>query len=273
MIESILEFCTGVLEPRALWFAGLFALFTVLALWRPARIGQKILRDEFKTDILYWFSIPLLYLPVFIFLIAVGFTLMFGDDGDKISSVLRHGYAPLNQLPLWLQVILIRLIADLIDYGTHRFLHRSRYWKWHAIHHMPTEIDWLTSARTHPVNMLLELATSGIVTVLLGFDQAAFAILVPITILYAAMVHANLDWDFGKLGYVFASPKFHRWHHTSPELGGDKNYASVFAFIDVIFGTYYMPKNDSPDNHPFGVSEEIPRGKFIQQLLWPFKQR
>ena len=30
----------------------------------------------------------------------------------------------------------------------------------------------------------------------------------------AAFVHANLNWTFGPLKYVVATPVFHRWHHT-----------------------------------------------------------
>ncbi len=268
-----LSYWASILEPRALWFAGLFAGFTLLGIWLPAKQGQKIFRDEYRTDVFYWFLIPLICLPVYYFLTSIILTLLYGDDGAGLLQLLQQGREPFTNWPLWLQVIAIRLIADLVDYWVHRSLHRSRLWKWHAIHHMPKEVDWLTSARSHPLNTLLELMSSGLVTVLIGFDPAAFAILVPFTLIYGAMVHSNVSWDFGPLRYVFASPRFHRWHHTSLELGGDKNYASVFAFIDLIFGTFYLPKDDRPDNHPFGIAESIPENSFLKQTLWPFRQR
>ena len=81
-------------------------------------------------------------------------------------------------------------------------------------------------------------------------------------------MHANLNWSFGPFKYVLASPVFHRWHHTDMERGGMKNFAATFPALDLIFGTFYMPKNAMPDN--FGVEDKsFPKG-FAGQLIYPF---
>jgi hypothetical protein len=41
--------------------------------------------------------------------------------------------------------------------------------------------------------------------------------------LYAIMLHANVDWSFGPLRNVIASPANRRWHHAAEEQAPDKN--------------------------------------------------
>jgi sterol desaturase/sphingolipid hydroxylase (fatty acid hydroxylase superfamily) len=63
---------------------------------------------------------------------------------------------------------------------------------------------------------------------------------------------------------------FHRWHHTAAERGGEKNFASTYPFIDLVFGTFYMPEGKLPDAYGI-VDRRFPSG-FGAQILYPFKQ-
>ena len=78
---------------------------------------------------------------------------------------------------------------------------------------------------------------------MLGFSPAAVAAYIPFLTCYAVFLHANVSWGFGRLGWLVASPKFHRWHHTSEDEGLDKNFAGLLPLFDVAFGTYYMPND------------------------------
>jgi sterol desaturase/sphingolipid hydroxylase (fatty acid hydroxylase superfamily) len=63
---------------------------------------------------------------------------------------------------------------------------------------------------------------------------------------------------------------FHRWHHTSEAEGLDKNFAGLFPFIDVAFGTFYLPSDRRAEK--FGLAgESVPEG-FVAQLLYPFRR-
>src|SRR5262249_8355033 len=74
-------------------------------------------------------------------------------------------------------------------------------------------------------------------------------------------------WTFGPLRYVLASPVFHRWHHTTQEEGLNRNFAPTFPFLDLAFGTFYMPPGKLPER--FGNGEpDYPEG-FFGQLLRP----
>ena len=89
----------------------------------------------------------------------------------------------------------------------------------------------------------------------------------PFNIVYSALVHANLNWTFGPFRYVFASPVFHRWHHTNETEGLDKNFAPTFPVLDLVFGTFYMP---AASCRRTSASRACPR-HFFAQLTYPFK--
>jgi sterol desaturase/sphingolipid hydroxylase (fatty acid hydroxylase superfamily) len=95
--------------------------------------------------------------------------------------------------------------------------------------------------------------------------------MVPFQTAMALFVHANLNWTLGPLKYALATPVFHRWHHTLPDEGGNQNFAPMFAFWDVLFGTFYMPPGRLPTR--YGVDDpQFPAG-FLKQLAYPFAGR
>jgi sterol desaturase/sphingolipid hydroxylase (fatty acid hydroxylase superfamily) len=109
-----------------------------------------------------------------------------------------------------------------------------------------------------------------VVMLLLGISPNIFVVLGPITIAHSAFVHANLNWTFGPFKYVIATPVFHRWHHTAPDRGGEKNFAGTFPILDVLFGTFYMPAGELPDH--YGIAERDYPASFPAQLVHPFTQ-
>lgn len=255
---------------QIMWFVLCLALFTLLAKLSPAVRGQRIRRAEWGTDIAYWFVMPLLYLPLSLVITTLLLHWTTGGNHELVRAILGVGKAPYNEWPLAAQFGAVLLLTDVMQYIIHRWFHSRMMWRWHAIHHSPTQLDWLTSARFHPVNMLFSVLLTGAVITAIGFDPEVFGYLTIFNVLYSGMVHANLNWTFGPLRYVLASPVFHRWHHTSPEFGGDQNFAPTFAFLDLLFGSFYMPRDDRPDAHEFGVMEAVPKGSFFGQLVWPF---
>lgn len=93
----------------------------------------------------------------------------------------------------------------------------------------------------------------------------------PFNVGTSALVHANLDWDFGWFRYVLVSPVYHRWHHTSAERGGSSNFAGTFPLYDLAFGTFHMPAGQRPDAYEVD-DPHFPKG-FFGQLLHPFRRR
>jgi hypothetical protein len=109
-----------------------------------------------------------------------------------------------------------------------------------------------------------------VIMVLTGISPNVLVVLGPLTVAHSAFVHANLDWTLGPFKYVIAGPVFHRWHHTAADRSGEKNFASTFPILDMIFGTFHMPKGELPDR--YGVGEREYPTSFTAQLVHPFTQ-
>jgi sterol desaturase/sphingolipid hydroxylase (fatty acid hydroxylase superfamily) len=229
--------------------------------------GQRILREGFWTDCIYWLWTPLVtkaVAPIAIAIAVLPVVALF----DLHFATLREGHGMLARQPLWLQGIEVFVIGDFLGYWQHRLFHRSRLWPFHAVHHSSTELDWLSSVRLHPVNDIGAKLIQAVPLVALGFNLTPVALYAPLTTFYAIMVHANVRWDLGPLRYVLVSPAFHRWHHTRAEEGLDRNFAGALPLWDLLFGTFFMPRRQPS---VFGIDDPIPEG-FVGQMAYPFRR-
>jgi sterol desaturase/sphingolipid hydroxylase (fatty acid hydroxylase superfamily) len=257
------------LIPISILLGLVFAVLTFFWACNPGRPWWR--KRELLTDICYWFIIPLLSRYLRIGLLIVGAALLFGiTTTDGLIAFYEDGHGPLADLPLWLQAAIFLVGSDVIMYWSHRIFHRPTMWKYHAVHHSSTDLDWISAARFHPVNIALGSVAADVILLLAGISPNALVILGPFTIAHSAFVHANLNWSLGPLRYVIASPVFHRWHHTSADEGGEKNFASTFPVLDLIFGTFYLPKETLPAS--YGVADQAYPGDFGAQMIHPFRQ-
>lgn len=176
-------------------------------------------------------------------------------------------FAQLADLPLALQAVLAFVLWEFVIYWLHRGLHHLPLWRVHAVHHSSRTLDWLSTYRMHPLEVM---AYSLILPVLfwLGLSPVAFVWVGLVRLVHNALVHADVPWRFGPLGYVITSPVFHRWHHETAAAAQGKNFASGLALYDVLFGTYYCPRDTEPRR--FGITDPVPEG-FIRQLAYPLR--
>jgi len=173
-------------------------------------------------------------------------------------------------MPLWAQALTFLVVSDFLLYWFHRWYHGAHLWKYHAVHHSSEEVDWISAARFHPVNILFGTVLVDVALLLAGISPNVMLWVGPFTTASSAFVHANLNWTLGPFKYVIAGPVFHRWHHTAADRGGNMNFAGTFPVWDILFGTFYMPENELPD--AYGIDDkQFPDG-FAGQLLYPFRQ-
>jgi len=240
--------------------------FVAQRIWPSVR-GQRLFRRGFLTDSVYWLWTP--FVARTITPIAVGIALIpiAALYGMNLKTII-HGHGALAAQPLWLQGIEIFVAGDFLGYWQHRLFHGHRLWRFHAVHHSSTELDWLSSVRLHPVNDALSRLIVAVPLVAAGFNTTVVAFYAPFTTLYAITLHANLNWDYGPLRYVIASPTFHRWHHTSAEEGLERNFSGGLPLWDLLFGTFYMPRGRQPV--AFGIRDSMPTG-FLGQMIAPFR--
>ena len=228
-------------------------------------------KRDLVTDLCYWFFIPVIARYLRIGLLIAGAALLFGiTTGDGLIAFYDNGHGPLAAFPLAVQMILFLIGEDIILYWTHRMFHGARMWKYHAVHHSSEELEWISAARFHPINLFLGSVLADVVMLIAGISPNVFVVLGPLTIAHSAFVHANLDWTLGPFKCVIAGPVFHRWHHTAPDRGGEKNFAATFPILDVIFGTFYMPAGELPDR--YGIAEREYPASFGGQFMRPFMQ-
>src|SRR5256885_16797912 len=73
--------------------------------------------------------------------------------GGAPKAVIR---ACVQALPFWVALFLIILVADLVQYWTHRAYHEVPVlWRLHAVHHSVKSMDWLARAPQHILELLI----------------------------------------------------------------------------------------------------------------------
>ena len=245
------------------------AVFAVICLCFPCNPGVVWWRRrDIVLDWIWYFCFPLIGRLASLLLLSAGITGLVGLGVAQESFEIGK-FGPLAGLPFWGQVVAYLLGADLLLYWTHRAFHAASLWRYHAVHHSPEELDWISAHRFHPLDVLLHSALPDVILLLLGVPVEVIVLVAPFQAFHGALIHANLRWDFGWLKYLLVSPVYHRWHHTDVDRGGSKNFAATFPVFDLAFGTYYMPKGVLPDG--YGVDDpDFPKG-FWGQLAYPWR--
>lgn len=237
-------------------------VFVLIEKVRPLRRDQPVFRAEWQNDLTHFFFNHL----VVGFVLLITNRVVHGGLGWAANDGVRGFIAG---LPFVLQLFLVVLVADLVQYGAHRAYHEVGFlWRFHAVHHSAKEMDWLAGSRQH----ILELIATRILVLspifLLGFSQRVIDAYVIIVGFQAVFNHCNVNVRLGPLRYVLVTPNFHHWHHSRDTEAVDKNYAAHFAFIDYLFGTAVRADRMWPDRYGV-IGDYIPVG-FLKQQAFPF---
>lgn len=231
----------------------------------PLHRRQEVFRPEWTLD-LAWFAASHLGVQVLSLLIVAPAT--------HVAAVLSvPPIAELvTRLPTLVQVPHAMLVADLAQYVVHRASHRVPFlWRFHAIHHTPTALDWLAGSRLHFVDIVL---TRGVVLAALlacGFAPATLGAYLVVVALQAVFVHANFAPRVAWLESLVVMPRFHHWHHAANRDAHDKNFAVHFPWLDALFGTHYLPHDAWPE--AYGIELENPPRTWLAQVVWPLVRR
>lgn len=228
----------------------------------PLRRDQPTFRAEWQVDLIHFFVNHL----------VVGLTLLLVNRvvhsvaGWAVSTTVQ-GW--IDATPFLVQLFLVFLVADLMQYWAHRAYHEVPFlWRIHSIHHSVKSMDWLAGSR----QSLLELVGTRLLVLtpifVLGFSQRAIDVYILVVGFQAVFDHANVSARMGPLRYVFVTPNFHHWHHSRDTEAIDKNYAAHFAFLDYLFGTAVSADRLWPDRYGV-VGDYVPPG-FVKQQLFPF---
>ena len=238
-------------------------LFYLLERLFPEQPEQRTLRNGTKVDAIYWFfdffiARRLVTAATVIVLISVVALKM-----PRATLLARQ--------PLWLQAIEALLIADFCGYWSHRMMHQvPALWRLHRVHHSSEQLDWLAAARVHPLETVWNRLASLLPLFLLGFSGKITGVFGPLLAIYPIFIHCNVRWGYGWIGYVVASPAFHRWHHCADQEALNKNFSGLLPVFDFVFGTAHFPQSGKPAR--YGLIEGQAPATFLGQLRWPFSR-
>jgi sterol desaturase/sphingolipid hydroxylase (fatty acid hydroxylase superfamily) len=231
----------------------------------PLRKDQPVFRAEWQTDF-HHFIVN--HLIVGFVLLAVNLLVhkLFGwAVKDGVQAWVRD-------LPFPIALFLIILVADLVQYWTHRAYHEvPALWRLHAVHHSVKSMDWMAGSRQHILELILTRTLVLAPIFVLGFSKTVIDVYIVIVGFQAVFNHANVSVRLGPLRYVIVTPNFHHWHHSQDDEAIDKNYAAHFAFLDHLFGTAVQSDRKWPEHYGV-VGDYVPDG-FFKQLKFPFVWR
>ncbi len=228
----------------------------------PHKKEQAIFRNEWKGDLNHFFVNHLI----------IGFVLLLTNQfvhKGLAWMVFDDVQLYVNFMPFALQVFAVILSADLFQYFAHRGYHEIPFlWRFHAVHHSAKKMDWLAGSRQHILELIVTRCLVLTPIFVLGFSKTVIDIYVITVGLQAVFNHANVRINFGWLQYIFVTPQFHHWHHSSDKAAIDRNYAAHFSFIDYLLDTAVKGQKEWPDEYGV-VGDYMPVGMWCQQLF-PF---
>ncbi|HEY3929322.1 MAG TPA: sterol desaturase family protein [Candidatus Koribacter sp.] len=169
-----------------------------------------------------------------------------------------------------LLALLTSILGDLGYYWLHRWEHKSKWLRAiHEIHHSDESVNVTSALRIHWLEVIF--------TPLLALIPSIF-LPNPITVLPASYLisnanaffnHLNLPIRWGWFDRILISPSSHRLHHSTFPQHIDKNFAGVWMFWDVLFGTYVHPvKGEHP---PTGLSYSTEKPTVASGVVKPFR--
>jgi sterol desaturase/sphingolipid hydroxylase (fatty acid hydroxylase superfamily) len=196
--------------------------------------------------------------------------------GALIASwISRRWGLPLwpQDSPLYAQLPLAWALVELFAYWPHRWLHSVPWlWRLHATHHSAERLYWLNATRAHPLEHVFRSSFGLLPLAVVGAGPELLALSVLSDAVIGLFQHANIDLKLGPLNYVFSAAPVHRWHHSRVRAEADTNFGDSFIFWDLVFGTYYHPKDREVAEIGIGGLEAFPRD-VLAQLASPFRWR
>ena len=178
--------------------------------------------------------------------------------------------------PLSLRLLMALVVAEVGLYWGHRWCHEvPMLWRFHAVHHSPTQLDWLANSRGHPVDFIFTRLCGLLPLYVLGLgnptdgDPGAIPVMVMlIGPAWGFFIHANVRWRFGPLEWLIATPAFHHWHHANDSVAVlNKNFAPMWPWIDLVFGSLHLPGDRQPLAYGTGFAVDT---NMAGQLTKPF---
>jgi ornithine lipid hydroxylase len=171
--------------------------------------------------------------------------------------------------PVWLQVVLVIVLGDALEYCYHRLCHTyPALWRSHAIHHTPVRIHTLMGGRHHFLYAFGRGVMVWLPLLMLGAPAGLVYWQFVAETLTGLVGHANIGFKIpGFMHRLAVTPEFHRLHHSADPQLGNSNFGAVLPFWDMMFGTHADPLEVAVASAGI-LDDPIPR-RFLEELKSP----
>jgi len=175
-----------------------------------------------------------------------------------------------HALPWPGRTALLLIVTDFANYWAHRSLHQcGPLWRLHRVHHSTARLDWLATARGHPLDQILNLTI--VVLPAFALDAATEGTaLIMLLFIYPFVVHADARVRLPLVDLVFVTPPFHHWHHADHPAAHNRNLGSVLAIWDRLFGTA-VDARGFPERYGIG-DDALDADSYLGHLTSPFRR-
>ena len=241
---------------NATWFNTLNALgISILLSWElRASVFRRVLRDPRRM------RRNLAFLAL-----NVSVALLLHQSTGYLHAVLPRLHW---QAPLWLQLPVVFMLAELFNWALHRAKHQNEFlWRLHCQHHREDQYSvWLVT-HTYGPEVLLSGSVMAAALIALGFSKLALDCYLRFYSFVNLYQHSGLPHSLGVLDRLIVNPAFHRQHHS----GAQVNFGSTLTVWDWVFRSARWPssRRDLPSPPPLGSSPE-PFG-FVAEMLYPLR--
>jgi sterol desaturase/sphingolipid hydroxylase (fatty acid hydroxylase superfamily) len=248
----------GDLQRAYGWFAfARLGLLFVLEWWLPLRQEWAMTWRSFRRDLKYGV------------VLGGGSFLVRFLAGWLAIGVADNSNGMLSTWPLLMQLLVLVLSYEFVQYWQHRYSHEGRgalgrfLWRTHVQHHLPKRVYLLMHVVTHPINFALVMALNFGVIYGLGVGPDAVFLLAVLLGLQGLVSHFNVDIKAGPLNYLLVGTELHRVHHSADPADAG-NYGVLTPFWDLLFGTfrYY------PERTPSALGVSDPQAYPTSNRLW-----
>ena len=257
------------------WLIGLSLLVWLLEIALPWRKKQSIIRKDFWLDGFYmFFNFFIFSLIGFNALSNIGVEIF--NDFLGLFGITNLAALEISSWPSWLQLLILLVVADFIQWNVHRMLHQVPWlWEYHKLHHSVKELGFAAHLRFHWMESIIYKSIQYIPLAMIGFGIHDFFVVHIFTVLMGHLNHANVNWSYGPLKYVLNNPKMHIWHHAKERPSNHPygvNYGLTLSIWDYLYGTAYIPKSGRDIELGFEGDLQYPEG-FVKQVLYPLTKR
>ncbi|MDX1633083.1 MAG: sterol desaturase family protein [Marinobacter sp.] len=146
---------------------------------------------------------------------------------------------------LW-GALLAFVLMDLFLYWLHRGYHAfGLMWRLHRVHHCDLDLDFTTSFRHHPGEVVANLVIIYALMAGFGFSPLQVAPYLVFARLVQLVAHANIRLESRTsrlLQALLVTPDVHEIHHSPHQPLTDSNYGEVLTIWDRLFGTFTAPR-------------------------------